>query len=1612
MAADERMRLLDVAIARAERAGRREEASRLRREHAAAERTSRTERANHVRLSEEAFNGLIDWLAQRPEDIVGACSDELPFVLLPVRIETRFVPVAGGTELRVRFFPDDIGVAAPLAAVSEAERELGVAYWKARAASRRAAGDAAKRSVYQGAWAALAAHAGPYRAGYVVRTTTPENPEAAPADLRFPDPPPVDEPAIAHADVLPDRFVVLAYVEDPTTRALREVIRAVGAPIPDDLALAPETDRPESWLARDEATGRLVVPEPLRWIVDFDAAVSVGMALRVTLPTPHDTEGFDRVLALGVRGATPPEEAPAALQRLFEKHRYGDGCALVPAGTPTNNTETASGWQRPSADEQELFAIEDAPPDLTPRTGVLGVPDGWRLSELLGLDRELVRRLPNAAQTDVAEALAMNRAAVPGTLDDFVDGFLKGVVSPETAADLHQFFVAWVSGRGHYPALRIGRQPYGIVVTSAWGRWKAPADVTATLYDLFAAHRFRWRLLARRAPHAAQPGVDPFQRLLSIIGLLASSCLFASRKALPEEYVRQRLRFGGTPPAGIERWFTELEAVRAQSMAAIEFPASPDTKDPLLAHIVFLRETSEWRLPIVDRDPVVPLSEHSGIAPYDGQHNYLWWLTQASRADVTSQRFPGADGTPVPPPTALLYVMLRQALLAALEGATLDAARRHGAPLFQVIDRDPLIANIGDEQHVQRRDYLEVDASRLGLTTTPTALADWTLTASRLPARERPSPAERLGEVTDAIAGLVGLPTARLERLLAEHVDLCSYRYDAWVAALYTQRLAQLRERRQTPAFHLGAFGWVENLRPATAGRVPVSADALPVALRDAAGPRVFEDTANGGYIHAPSLMQAATAAVLRNGYLSHASSTDPMTFAVDLSSARMRAASALATGVRAGQPMAALLGYQLERGLHEGHPGLELDQHIFALRDRFPLLSGRLTELPPGTAADLVEARNVVDGLSLVEAAAAQPYPYGVALPPAGTQAASAIVAEIDRLRDTLDAMSDLLVAESVHQAVQGNLTRTQAAQQALTSPAAPPEPEITRTPRSGRVLTFRVMLALDADAISGWDDALSPRARANPQLNHWLSRHVPPPAAIQWTVQVGTQPPSVELLSGLGLEPIDLVLMSGDRLGDRSSELERYLIRHFRWKHAVPDERVTVVAPVDGGTDPAAVLRFDFATVDAGGTSLSALQPLLTRLRHLVTRSRAAHAGDFRRGVDEAQAAPGDPTGSASGLEDLTGRVEAARTGLSAALTRLTTALTALAPLRAALGADPTTMADPAWPPMLEALRRALFAIVPYGVPEALPADGMTVSATLVDSLVRQGVIVSKLVEGRLRDAADRLAITFADPLPADEPTRTTEVARRNDVLRQARLDASRLLLGQAFVMLPRFRLTPDQAHEAAQSLAAPPADAAAVDEWLLSASRVRPPLADLVWAGATSRWIGRPIGDPGIAQLPHRAGTPWAGSAFGAALPAGEWLSLIVVNPAAVDRPLQTGLLIDDWTETVPGDRETTGVSFNFNRPNAVAPQTVLVAVAPELRGHWTWDDLVGAVHEALDLAKIRAVEPDALLGRGVDDRPPSGAFFQVLPTILTEFTAGRLAVADFAAIVANALATPQP
>ena len=88
--------------------------------------------------------------------------------------------------------------------------------------------------------------------------------------------------------------------------------------------------------------------------------------------------------------------------------------------------------------------------------------------------------------------------------------------------------------------------------------------------------------------------------------------------------------------------------------------------------------------------------------------------------------------------------------------------------------------------------------------------------------------------------------------------------------------------------------------------------------------------------------------------------------FAIELSSRRVREASRLLDGVRQGQPLGALLGYRVERLLHETvvDNGRSMDRFIAPLRRVAPLVA-RASATPTGPV-DTIAAKNVVDGLVL----------------------------------------------------------------------------------------------------------------------------------------------------------------------------------------------------------------------------------------------------------------------------------------------------------------------------------------------------------------------------------------------------------------------------------------------------------------------------------------------------------------------------------------------------------------------------------------------------------------------------------------------------------------------
>ena len=120
----------------------------------------------------------------------------------------------------------------------------------------------------------------------------------------------------------------------------------------------------------------------------------------------------------------------------------------------------------------------------------------------------------------------------------------------------------------------------------------------------------------------------------------------------------------------------------------------------------------------------------------------------------------------------------------------------------------------------------------------------------------------------------------------------------------------------------------------------------------------------------------------------------------------------------------------------------------------------------------------------------------------------------------------------------------------------------------------------------------------------------------------------------------------------------------------------------------------------------------------------------------------------------------------------------------------------------------------------------------------------------------------------------------------------------------------------------------------------------------------------------QLPHEAGAAWFALEI-PPLPPGSEKTRAIDS----DRLLYTahfaktfdktkpicGLLLDEWTEVIPEETETTGITFHHDRPNSEPPQAWLLVQPAVMDGAWSWEELVDAVNGTLDAAKRRAIEP---------------------------------------------------
>ena len=1234
-----------------------------------------------------------------PATAIGQLDAVYPLALLPVRLETRFRRTAGtvpGTppppipaappsaesastgpafgELLVRIYPDAITADSHEPQLTANEVAAGQDYW------RRAFADSREND----AWTRLLGEARAPRAAWIVDQTTPQNIAAMPST-----PGSAVRPVFAAVPTRPDNWH-----RAPRARALPDcwvvsgfrdgvrVIQAISAPIRPDLALTPRLvgdDDPDA--TRFDLSGDGLTVEPdLAWAYDFDQAIAAGMAVRIPLTGPDLALGFTTLLAVGVRTTGSASDQADELTALLCAQRFSRGFAVVPQGTRTNNTGDApSDYPPPDpAGTVSFGSARGTPPALTDT-------DGGRLATALGVGPSAVERMPGAGRDEQTPAAAMIDAIWPATIGYFLDQLFAPEVSQPTQDAVRAWMRTWIRPRGPLPAIRVGAVPYGVLPvaplapTTPAAVTDAPPGLSALIGRLAATAT----TLVDGAPHVDRSG-DPDQDLIELLGMDASTATARIRRSMGYDTAWNMFGFTGTNMA---RWEADQQRIGQAALDAIGAAG----RDPRAAYLSYGAASVDFNGPMV---APAPLSETDPL-PFD----YVAWLATADPTTLRAQTAP-PSGEPV---TALIFLMLRHALLTEYDRCARRLLQINGLLLAHEVSEPEMVAIVAATEipapmrHEEARPIPspgqpESPAQPPGQPPTqppgqpvppapvaPAMRTAWDRFALRVggltgdltlgeflaqPVPGGPGTPEdvaaALRELTDlrsALQTLSGRPTAELHRLFTETLDACSHRIDAWVTSFATRQLAHLRAASPVGTW-LGGYGWVENLRADAPG------DTVPVTLPDGTSTEAQRD--GGGFISAPSMTHAATAAVLRSGYLARSGPARDA-YSVDLSSARARSGLALLDGVRAEQPLGSVLGAAFERGLHEGHPDVELDRFIEPLRRLFPAVAGK-TELL-SVPVDAVAARSVVDGLALLLASQAGQVPWGTGdLTPSSTER-TAIDAELAALTDAVDAVSDLLLAESVFQVVKGSPSGAAATLDTLAKGQRPAEPEVVATPRGGTVVHQRVAVLFDDVLPEAWQSIpATPRAAAAPEVNAWLAGLIGDPARIECTAASDGGSPIPVTVADLELQAIDVMLASAAGSGG-GAELDARIAEHA------------------GGAVTSVVIDYD--TARPGSTPLGSVVVLLGAALGILGHGRPLSAPDLLP-PEQASTPPADAMSA-----------ELADRG-AAAVAALTTARSGLAV--AADGGEPA------------AITSALRAVAAFGVAGAFPTPGVVpVPATL---------------------------------------------------------------------------------------------------------------------------------------------------------------------------------------------------------------------------------------------------------------------------------------------------------
>ena len=1113
------------------------------------------------------------------EALVSQLDTAIPLTLFPVRLATRFHRVRPGAkpkELWVRIFPDIIHADGHNPELTAEEIVIGKTYWEQL---WRAGNNAdARERAHQWAVSMLGAP----RTAWVAQILTPLNQNDAPHRPVPPDQPlnpapqfenitPSTDPRATLARLLPDRWYVIM------RRTIEYVTRVWSAPVQANLSMAPNLVNLED----TKDVRELLKKQNLWWMVDFDEAVAAGMGVRI----PWDATIKDPVselLVIGVRDGK--SKTTDEMNQLLQAHRFTEGLEFIPQGTPTNNTETVKAGFKETPDNLEAYFRRQSNqkpvrrPNLKPasRLGNLSAANATSIAMGL-LDKNAFDFTQHGGNRYGKWQQYMNRVLWPATIGYYIDYLLttdnKKIINDARFNWLQTWIHRWVKAVGFLPAFRIGSQPYGILpvarrpTSSSELGDSARDELLSVLYTVD-----EWENsvseVANFNHYDSEPKLNPeeeAERIAGVLGAVPHPAAFRLRQAnydynaIADDWSSQ---------------ITELESLLQKAPSSLLNEYNASYKDSIENDSVREQQSTlfllRWSAVVLSYSQLDNDDKQACLDVQEHVDTMLIASTEAHQIRSEMRQwdsvFSGAN-LPTASDPKLWYITYGE-----------DGAAEDGS--FPSLKLVPDAQDLSDTIE-QYRNYAE-DARKVNslprkfyLEHVEAPLLDKLIQRSINVVRS--TDGEPLAK---GIEGLVSIledektedPLAEIRRLLRETLGLATYRYDAWVTSFANERLAQLRANSPS-GLQVGAYGWVVNLEPEHEGKADSS-----------------------GFIHAPTLDHAATAAIMRSAWTAYANDAKDAPFAVDLSSDRVRRGTWLLEAVRNGAELGELLGTRFERRLHDSG----LSQYIADLRELALDAAGHSSR----------PANGIIDGLAIANAYSDSMQGdvlylsienFRSQLQP--THNHKLLDALLDTVAD-LDSTADLLIAQSVHSASKGNLAEAAATLSVSGSgDAGIPQLRMPQLNRSSQIINHRIVAVFPENVSAPQTTSLL--AVLEPSLLVWLQKVLPNLDEITVRVLFGENADEGQwetTLGSVGLNALEVAAMAAVDGDIAHGQLAALLIARARYDTNMPEKTVAKLVDTENGV-----------------VTFSSLATVLGVVRNAVWSARALRGSDLSNTTED---------------------------------------------------------------------------------------------------------------------------------------------------------------------------------------------------------------------------------------------------------------------------------------------------------------------------------------------------------------------------------------------------------